>query len=419
MLYQTHARIHLANIRRNLSHIRAFLGPGPRLLFAVKANGYGHDAVAVATMAEREGLADWFGVSTVPEGLELREAGVERPILKFSPSFPEELGAALEGGLTLAVAEPTGAQALEAACAARGVQARVHLKLDTGMGRTGIPAEEAGALTRLIRRTCPALEVEGVFTHLSVADQAQEGDYTRDQIRRFQSATETVAGVLGRMPELIHCASSGAILSHPESWFTMVRVGSIGYGYYPLHYPDRPLDLVPGLSLLTRISFLKKVRRGASIGYGRTWKAPVDTWIATLPVGFADGFDRLLSNRGRVLWNGRYCPVVGLVCMDQCMIDLGPATTAQVGDEVVLIGRSGDQEITTTDLAESKGSIPCEITCQIGPRVPRVADAVAEPAPAGATRGAARKRSFGGGRWPSGPGASVGPERAGAPDEGH
>jgi len=367
-------------------HIRAFLGNGPRLLLAVKANGYGHDAVAVARMAEWEGLADWFGVSTVPEGLELREAGVKRPILKFSPSFPEELGPALEGGLTLAVAEPANAQALEAACATRGVRTRVHLKVDTGMGRTGLPAEEAGALARLIRRTCPALEVEGVFTHLSVGDQTLEADYTREQIRRFRSATEAIAGALDRMPELIHCASSGAILSHPESWFTMVRVGSIGYGYYPLHYPDRPLDLEPGLSFLTRISFMKKVRRGASIGYGRAWKAPVDTWIATLPVGFADGFDRLLSNRGRVLWNGKYCPVVGLVCMDQCMIDMGPATTAQVGDEVVLIGRSGDQEITTTDLAEVEGSIPCEITCQIGPRVPRVIDSLADLTPAGSVR---------------------------------
>ena len=213
------------------------------------------------------------------------------------------------------------------------------------------------------------LEAEVLFSHLSVGDQASEAGYTGEQIRRFQAAADAVGGVLGRTPALLHCASSGAVMSHPESWFTMVRVGSIGYGYYPLHYPGRPLDLAPGLSLVTRISFLKRVRKGDSIGYGRTWKAPADTWIATLPVGFADGFDRLYSNRGRVLVAGRSCPLVGIVCMDQCMVDLGPATDARVGDEVVLIGRSGGQEITVTDLAELKGSIPCEITCQIAARV--------------------------------------------------
>jgi alanine racemase len=375
MLYQTHARIHLANIRQNLINIRSFLGPGPRLLFAVKADGYGHGAALVATMVEREGLADWFGVATVPEGLELRAAGVTLPILKFAPCFPAEMGAALEAGMTLPVAEPEGARALQAACAARGRRARVHLKVDTGMGRVGVPAEEAAALAAVVRDACPALEVEGVFSHLSVGDVAAEADYTGDQIRRFQAAIDAVTGVLGRTPPLLHCASSGAVMSHPESWFTMVRPGSIGYGYYPLHYPDRPLELAPGLSLVTRISFLKRVRKGASIGYGRTWKAPADTWIATLPVGFADGYDRHNSNRGQVLVAGRAFPIVGIVCMDQCMIDLGPETGARVGDEVVLIGRSGDREITVTDLAELKGSIPCEITCQIGARVRRIPDA--------------------------------------------
>ena len=166
MLYKTHVRIHLDSIRLNLQHLREFIGPGPRLLFSVKANGYGHGAAAVSALAEREGLVDWLGLATVPEGLELRREGIKLPILKFSPAFPDEMPAAIDAGITLPVCEPSNIQALQAACAARRTHARVHLKVETGMGRMGIAPAEAPGLAQLIARHCPNLFLEGVFTHL-------------------------------------------------------------------------------------------------------------------------------------------------------------------------------------------------------------------------------------------------------------
>jgi alanine racemase len=185
-----------------------------------------------------------------------------------------------------------------------------------------------------------------------------------------------VEAALGRRPELVHCAISGGVLGHPESWMDLVRAGIMAYGSYPDDQTPRTVPLLPGLSFVTRVAFLKRVERGTTIGYGRTWTAEQATWIATICCGYADGFNRLFSNRGRVLIGGRSYPVVGRVCMDQTMVDLGPATEVKVGDEVILIGRSGGQEITASDWARALGTIPYEVTCQIGPRVERVPDPI-------------------------------------------
>jgi alanine racemase len=374
MLYQTQARIHLGHIRANLEAIRRAIGPR-KVLLAVKANAYGHGAVAVSRLAETCGV-DWLGVATVPEGLQLRDAGISLPILKLSPTFPEEMGAAVAASLTLALGDGEGARALEAVCAAQGLRSRVHLKLETGMGRTGAPVSEAPALARFIERDCPHLYLEGVFTHLPVSDEPDSTAYTRVQVRRFQDAVGQVEATLGRRPELVHCANSGGVLGHPDSWLDLVRTGIMAYGSYPDEQTPRTVPLLPGLSFVTRVAYLKRVGAGTSIGYGRTWTASQATWIATICCGYADGFNRLFSNRGRVLIGGRSYPVVGRVCMDQTMVDLGPATDVQVGDAVVLIGRSGDLEITAADWARSLGTIPYEVTCQIGPRVERVPDPI-------------------------------------------
>jgi alanine racemase len=376
MLHQTHARIHLKHIKRNIENLRRHLGRETRLLLAMKANGYGHDAVAVASMAEHYGLVDMLGVATVPEGLELRREGIRLPILKFSPAFPEEMEAALEGGLTLAVCDRANIRQLHALCRQRRIRASVHLKVDTGMRRLGVEPREAPELAAFIEQECPSLHLEGMFTHLPVGDQHPGNGYTKDQIARFKACTEAVSQALRQPPALRHCASSGAILEHPESWLDMVRTGTLAYGYYPMGYPTNPLDLLPGLSLVTRISHLKRIQAGTGVGYGLTWKAPQDVWIATIPMGYADGLDRRLSNRGRALVRGRSHELVGMVCMDQAMLCLGTETDAQVGDEVVLIGRSGGEEITLCELAQRLGTIPCEITCQIGPRVRRLIDTI-------------------------------------------
>ncbi len=372
MLYQTHARVHLGNIRRNLEGIRAAVGPGRKVLVAVKANGYGHGAVEVSKVAAEAGM-DWLGVATVPEGLELRRAGIGLPILKLSPAFPEEMDAAVSGAMALAVCERANIDAAQRAASAAGKTVLVHLKVDTGMGRIGVPADEATDLALHIERACPSLCLEGVFSHLPVSDE-RDGAYTRSQVARFKAVVDAVNGALGRRLDLAHCSNSGAVLGHEEAWMDMVRPGIMAYGHYPDEGTPRTIPLFPGMSVLTRLSFVKKVSAGTNIGYGRTWTATRDTYIGTIPAGYADGFNRLFSNRGRALVDGKSCPIVGRVCMDQSMIDLGPETGARVGDEVVLMGRSGREEIPCEEWAKALGTITYEVTCQINARVERIYD---------------------------------------------
>jgi len=316
---------------------------------------------------------DWLGVATVPEGLALREAGIQLPILKLSGTFPEEMEAAVEAALTLTLGDEASARALDAACAAKGLQGRVHLEIDTGMGRSGVAEAEAPGLARLIEHDCTHLHLEGVFTHLPTSDQA-DVTYTRAQLQRYQAVLAQVEAAMGRRPELVHAANSGGVLGHPGSWLDLVRVGIMAYGQYPDAASPRTVALRPGLSFVTRVTFMKQVPAGTTIGYGRSWQASRTTCIATLCCGYADGFNRRFSNQGRVLIGGRACPVVGRVCMDQTMVDLGPDTDVKVGDEAVLIGRSGSLEITADDWAKALGTIPYEVTCQIAARVPRIPD---------------------------------------------
>lgn len=370
MLYQTHARIHLDNIRFNIAGIRQAIGPERKLLISVKANAYGHGAVEVSRLAESIGV-DWLGVATVPEGLELRQAGIQLPILKFSPAFPEEMESIVKSGITLTVCERANVDMLQQVCRAANLQADVHLKVETGMGRIGVSAAEAPTLALHIERECPNLQLEGIFTHLPVSDDSDPA-YTRLQIEHFKAIVGAIHAAIGRRVSLVHCANSGAVLGHAPGWLDLVRPGVMVYGTYPDPGTPRTIPLKPGLSLITRVAFLKKVTAGTSIGYGRTWFAPQDTWIATIPIGYADGFNRLFSNRGRVLINERSYPVVGRICMDQSMVDLGDETDVHVGDEVVLIGKSGAEEITCAEWAQILQTITYEVTCQINARVERV-----------------------------------------------
>lgn len=372
LLYQTHLRVHLANIRSNIEGIRAAVGPQRKILIAVKANGYGHGAVEISRMAEKIGV-DWLGIATVPEGIQLRQAGIHLPVLKFSPAFEEEMDAAILNNITLTVCERENIADLQKASKKQGVVFPVHLKIDTGMGRIGVTPAEAPALAAFIEKECPNLHLEGIFTHLPVSD-SDETEFTAHQIVRFRTTVDQIHAAIGRKVALVHCANSGAVLGHPDGWFDMVRPGIMIYGFYPDPSTPRTIELKPGLSFYSRVSFIKKVAAGTSIGYGRTWFAPEDTFIATIPAGYADGFNRLFSNMGRVLINGRSYPVVGRVCMDQCMVNLGPQSNVKVGDTVVLIGRSGGQEISGDEWAEKLNTITYEVTCQINPRVQRYFD---------------------------------------------
>ena len=368
--YQTHALVHLDNIKYNLENIRKAVGPEKKILIAVKANAYGHGALKVATMAADIGI-DWLGVATVPEAIELRQAGIELPILKFSPVFDDEMVEAINAEITICVCERENIIALNETAKKLDKKVEVHLKIDTGMGRIGANTDDAGALADLILNQCANLKLGGAMTHLPVSDEANR-TFTQRQIKLFCKTVKVIEATHDFKFPLVHCANSGAVLAHPEGWFDMVRPGIMLYGFYPSNEVPQTIDLKPGLSFKSRVSFIKKVPKGVSVGYGRTWVAPKDTWVATFPAGYADGFNRLFSNTGRVLINGTSYPVVGRVCMDQSMCNLGPETNVKVGDEVVLIGKSGDQSITGYEWAEKLDTITYEVTCQINSRVTRI-----------------------------------------------
>lgn len=354
----------LGNIRENVAAVATHTGRP--VLVAVKANAYGHGAVATARALE--GTASWFGVATVGEGVELRSAGITAPMVKLSVARGAEVSWAVAHRLDLVVTDQASiAEAAEAAerC---GTAARVHLKVDTGMRRMGCEPEQGLALARLADATA-GVELVGIMSHLSASDDPGQDDFTATQISRFAATAAAVEQDRG--PLLKHLANSGAVLAHPDAWFDLVRPGIIAYGSYPDPATPRTIPLVATLEWSSRIVFIKPVRAGETVSYGRTWTAPQDTWIATVPVGYADGYSRQLSNRGRMLVNGRSYPVVGRICMDQTMVDLGPRPQAAVGDEVVLIGSSGSEEITVDEIADLMGTIPYEVTCLITSRVER------------------------------------------------
>lgn len=364
------ATVDLSAIVHNLRLVRQ-RADGRDVLFAVKADAYGHGAVAVAREVQATGAADWLAVATVAEGQELVEAGITLPILKLSPADPQDLSAAVTSGLRLTVLDTATVAQAEEAASRLGLRAEVHIGVDSGMGRIGLPPERIGEVAAAVDAS-PHLDLEGVFTHLPISDVPEGRRFTVDQIRRFLDAVNAVQRDRGPIPQ-VHVANSGAILGHDLTDTTMVRAGIVGYGYDP--DPAGPnsqgIGLRPALSWTSHVSFLKTVEAGTTIGYGRTWTAPRRTVIATVPVGYADGYPRLLSNRGQVLVGEQRRPVVGRVCMDQIMVDLGPVTDAEVGDEVVLIGTQGDLVITADELAELTGTISYEITCDISKRVDR------------------------------------------------
>lgn len=374
MLYATHAEINLHALTVNARALRERAG-GRKVLAAVKANAYGHGAVNVAHVLERRRLVDWFGVATVPEGIELRDAGVSLPILKLSHSFPEELAEQLAAGITPTVVD--GASAVLVARVAGDMgRVNVHLAVDTGMGRIGCTPEDAVPVARRIDEL--GLVLEGVFTHLPVSDTPEGHDFTVDQLRLF---ADTVAAIqadraargLPPVP-LVHGGASAAVLGHDLASLTMVRPGVSLYGMYPDPTTPRTVDLEPVMSVHSRVSMVKRVPAGATVGYGRTWRAPTDRWIATVPIGYGDGFSRLNSNVGRMLVNGRSFPIAGRVCMDQTMLDLGAEDDHGVrpGNKVIILGADGDQRITADELAERARTINYEVTTLVTPRVTRM-----------------------------------------------
>ncbi|MDI6756276.1 MAG: alanine racemase [Thermodesulfobacteriota bacterium] len=364
----TYAQIDLAAIRHNMRQIRATVSPSTFIMAVVKANAYGHGAVKISAAALSAG-ANGLGVAIPEEGAELRESGFKVPIFVVGLTLPEQVQLFLDYDLVATISTLEMARALAEAARRVRRKAQVLVKIDTGMGRIGIRPEQALSFFQELL-TLPELEIQGVFTHLAKAD-SWDKTQAHHQLDQFLVAVNrlTAAGIV---LSWISAANSATIIDLPRGYFNMVRPGIILYGLPPSSTMHRSLDLSPAMQFKTKIVFIKQVQAGTPIGYGGTYTTSKETFIATLPVGYADGYSRDLSNRASVLIGGRRCPVVGRVCMDQIMVDLGLSSDAQIGDEVVLFGRQGDEEITVTELADLAGTINYELVCAISGRVPRV-----------------------------------------------
>ncbi|MDR1852623.1 MAG: alanine racemase [Propionibacteriaceae bacterium] len=367
MSHTNTAITHLDAIEANLRAVRTRVG-ARKILAAVKANAYGHGATHVAKMIEERGAADWLGVAMVDEGVELRRAGISLPILKLSHARGADVQLAMENGIVLPVVDVQSVREYSGAAEALGMVAEVHLKVDTGMRRIGCEPEQARMLAEMIVAD-ENLVLTGIFSHMPVSDTPSQDGFSRAQIALFARTAAAVEELTG--PITKHLANSGAILAHPDAWFDMVRPGIMLYGAYPDPATPRTVPLVAALTWRAEVSFIKRIHAGETVSYGRTWEAKEDTWIATVPVGYGDGFSRLNSNRGRVLIGGRSYPIAGRVCMDQFMVDLGPTSDVRVGDDAILIGTSESDQITTTEIAQLMGTIPYEVTCGIQSRVER------------------------------------------------
>ena len=359
------ARVDLDAVRHNVRAVAALVAPAS-MCVVVKANGYGHGAAPVAHAALDAG-AEWLAVALVEEGVVLRDAGIGAPILVLSQPPLAAMGDAYAHGLTPTLYTDDGVKSAAAAATARRWD--VHVKVDTGMHRVGASPDDVGAIASAAAAT-GRLTVAGLWTHLAVADEPERDDrFTAIQLERF----DQVRHRLGLGDAMVHAANSAGALVHPAARFDMVRCGIAAYGIAPAPGVTGGIELEPAMSLAAQVTFVKRVAAGARVSYGLHYTTPADTVIATVPLGYADGVPRRLAfTGGQVLVSGRRCAIAGAVTMDQLMVDCGPEADVAVGDEVVLLGRQGDEEITADEWAARVDTIAYEIVCGIGPRVPRV-----------------------------------------------
>ncbi len=357
------ADIDLSAIEANTRRLCELVAPAA-VCAVVKANGYGHGAIPAATAAVAGGAA-WLAVAFVEEGVALRDAGIDAPVLLLSEPAPAAMATAVEHGLTATVYSPVGV----AAAADAGAPA-VHLKVDTGMHRVGAPPEALPGVVGAI--TAAGLHLEGFWTHLAVADEADRDDTTKEQLRRFDDA-RSVLDDLGLTPDLVHAANSAGAIAHPAARYDLVRCGIAIYGVAPAPALSGRIALRPAMSVRAEVTHVRRIEAGEGVSYGHRFVAPAPTTIATVPLGYADGVPRRLGVDGApVLIAGQRPTIAGVVTMDQLMVDCGPDAEVAVGDEVVLLGRQGDEEITADEWAARLDTISYEIVCGIGPRVPRI-----------------------------------------------
>jgi len=367
----TWAEINLDALAANFHLVKNQVGPSINVMAVVKANAYGHGAIACARRLQSEG-ANWFGVALPEEGIELRAAGIPRPILCLAGFWESQADLCLQHALVPVIYRLDMLEAIDRAARDRGVIADTHLKIDTGMGRLGVRFDEVAEFAQQLK-TFKNIRVDGLMTHFAAADEPSCEILTHDQIHRFQNAV-TAFRELGHRPSFVHLANSAGIFAEPESWGNMVRPGGVLYGLWrdildPAH---REEHFRPVMSLHSRISLLKWVPEGETVGYGCTFEASRKTLVATIPIGYDDGYARGLSNRSHVIIRGVFATVIGRISMDLTLIDVTNVPDVRLNDEVILMGESAGQSVTAEYLAKTAGTLSYEVTCGIGSRVPRV-----------------------------------------------
>ena len=370
----TRAEIDLTAFRHNLQNLRKYLDPQTRIMAIVKADAYGHGAVSCARIAVESGAANYLGAGVIEEGIELRENGLNAPILILGSIFPDEAEDLVRHNLATILCTQPLAQALSKEAEKQDKTVSVHIKVDTGMNRLGISPENLPTLLDQVRNL-KNLKIEALSTHFSSADD-EDLSVTQAQLEKFQTAL-TILQKEGVHTPIVHCANTSALFKFPESHFNMVRPGLILYGVLPspslrpvIDQGENPFQ--PVMQWKSQIILLKPIAKNQPVSYSGSFTTQRDSLIATLPIGYADGLHRMLSNKMDVLIRGRRAPQVGNICMDMILIDVTGVPDVQAGDEVVIIGRQEDQRISVEELALEGKTIPYEILCSVSKRVPRI-----------------------------------------------
>ncbi len=367
----TWVEINLDAIAHNVRAVCKKIGEDIKILAVVKADAYGHGAIETSRVLLKNGV-ELLGVAIPEEGIELRQAGINASIIILGSLLPEQLDSVVAFSLTpticdLSIAKELSYRAQSASGGHRKL--KIHIKVDTGMRRLGVWHENTVNFVKEIKHL-NNLEIEGIYTHLATSDEEDKG-FAYEQIGLFINVLKQLDAQNIHIP-LKHVANSGAILDMPASYFNMVRPGLVLYGLYPSNSVSRSIRLQPAMTFKTRIAYIKDVQKGVTIGYGRTYKTSKPSRVATLPVGYVDGYSRSFSNRGEVIVNGYRAPIIGRVCMDQCIIDVSAVPDVLIGNEVVLYGKQQSEEIPVETAASIISTIPYEIVSTIGKRVPRV-----------------------------------------------
>ena len=364
------AEVNLEAIKHNYEQIRSNVPHEVEIMAIVKADAYGHGAVEISKLLQEQGV-NRFAVAIAKEGEELRANGITSPILVLGYTPRADIGALIENNLTQTVFSYDMAKTLSDEAGRLGKTVNIHIKVDTGMGRIGFLSSPQSIEEVKMIATLPHLNMEGIFTHFSTADE-EDRVYTYKQWHIFEGFLNELREVGIELP-IIHAANSAAIMCHSYADLNVVRPGIILYGYYPSGYlQGKVLDLIPAMTLKTQVVHVKELPEGHYVGYGRTYQTHHKTKVATIPVGYADGYSRRLGNVGRVLIRGQFAPIIGNICMDQFMVDVSNIDHVSVEDEVVLFGKQGDNEIPVEEIANILDTINYEIICMIGKRVPRV-----------------------------------------------